>query len=175
MRIHPNAGVRGVLLSTLLLLVSDAYSAEVSLFMQIPGIPGEAEFVDREEWIELKSFHYSVQRPTLRLRERPDTGPVIFEKFGDSASVYLNLATLMGTTFDGVVVDVITRVDVNFLALQYEFDGVRFVSYDTSVSIDPNAKGTESVGFFFDSVRVTYTRQNDDQSAGDQETIVFKR
>ena len=172
----PRHPIATIILSALMLATPVAL-ADVLAVMQVPDIEGESQRANYEGWIDLTSFHYPVQRDAAanqrRARSAPIVGPVEVGKYGDAASVYLNLATLQGRFFNDVIVDILTDTGDSLLVqFRYEFDGVQFVAYDSSMTTGEQ-RVDETLGFIFETVRVIYTRQNDDQSGGDQEEIEY--
>lgn len=149
--------------------------AQTDIYMEVPDIAGESNHKDHRDWIDLDSFFYpveQVQRNSTgrsRTRSRAVVGPVLIGKQGDAASVYLNLATLQGKSFDQIVIEI---TDGSTLKFRYEFSNVVFTSY----SHEANAGGTgsdETVGMQFESIRVLYIETNDDGSESDEHEIEY--
>ncbi len=157
------------------LAVTQSALAETDIFMEVPNMAGESKDNDHEGWIDLSSFYYSVEQAQKnstgrgRSRGRAVVGPVIIGKYGDAASVYLNLATLQGRNFDRVVVEI---TDESTLAFRYEFRNVVFVSYAHEAS-EGGVGSDETVGMRFESIRVLYIEPNDDHSEGDEHEIEY--
>lgn len=140
--------------------------AQTDIFMEVPDIAGESRSKGYERWIDVVNFHYPVVQEKVsasgrgRSRSAPVVGPVIVGKLGDAASVYLNLATLQGRTFDVIVVEI---TDGSILKFRYEFSNAVLVSYTHDANEgDPDTE--ESVGISFEKIRVIYFETDDNGS-----------
>ncbi|KAA9130173.1 type VI secretion system tube protein Hcp [Marinihelvus fidelis] len=153
--------------------------ADVSAYIYIPDIPGESNVSQKEGWIDLASFHYPVIREESaqvgrgRARGRAEVGPVMMGKWADSASVYINLATLQGKVFDEVIVEIYQDSgETRHLQFRYTFRNVTFTSY-TSEMATGGERVHETFGMTFEELRVLYIELDDDHSAGDEHEIEY--
>ena len=149
--------------------------AQIDIFMEVPDIVGESESKGYERWIDVVDFHYPVkqeQRATTargRSRSLPVVGPVMVGKLGDAASVYLNLATLLGKNFTQVVVEI---TNGSILKFRYVFTNAVFTSY-THEANEGNSKTQETVGINFESIRVQYFETDDNGELIDEHEIEY--
>jgi len=137
--------------------------AQTDIFMEVPDIPGESTGKGHERWIDVVNFHYAAMQEQVsnsgrgRSRSSAVVEPVIVGKMGDAASVYLNLATLQGKSFDEIVVEI---TDGSILKFRYVFTNAVFVSYTHDAEED-NEGTEESVGISFETIRVIYYETDD--------------
>ena len=149
--------------------------AQTDIFMEVPDIAGESHDKEHQGWIDLDSFYYPVERDQRettgrgRARGRAVVGPVVIGKQGDVASVYLNLATLQGKSFDEIVIEI---TDGSKLKFRYVFSNVVFTSY-THEAKEGDVGTDESVGMQFENIQVLYIETNEDGSAGDEHEIEY--
>ncbi|GEM_PF-872585 len=176
MKVSTRLVVSAVLIAGL--FIAPSAFAQLKAFIKIPDIPGESKRANREDWIDLASFSYPVIREESaqvgrgRARSRATVGPVMVGKWGDSASVYINLATLQGKVFDEVVVEILQDTgEASLLKFRYTFENVTFTSYTSEMS--DGGLVEESFGMVFEALRVLYVETNDDHSAGDEHEIEY--
>jgi type VI secretion system secreted protein Hcp len=159
-------------------LFSTAACAQLTAYLIIDGIPGESNREGYAGAIDLSGYEWgatnesSAQVGRGRARARAQVDTFFVEKFGDSASVYLKLATLQGRSFERVRIDVLTSGDKPQLKIRYDFENVLIAAFETDMqSGEPLVK--ETVGLVFENVRILYIETNEDGSAGDEHEITY--
>jgi len=147
-------------------------------YLKVPDIPGESVRADHEDEIDVFGVSWSVVQQTSasagkgRVQGRAHASAVTFEKFMDAASPYLTLACLQGKSFDEVVFSV--RKDSGDAHLDYlvvTLTNVIVSSYEMSNGDDQQIR--ESVSLMAEEIKILYTVQADDHSAGDEHEIEY--
>ena len=152
-------------------------------YLQIPDIPGESKSAHHEKDIEIHGVEWGVAqkskaaRPgSRRTQARAIASPLTIHKSYDASSPYIALAALQGKSFDEIVLNihrdggrrhldylVVTMTNCAICAYDMFNDGVD----------DPSVTLSERVSITFERVKVLYTVQADDHSAGDEHEIEY--
>lgn len=143
-------------------------------FLKIDDIPGESRRVDHEDEIDVFGVSWEIEQATAtrsgRVRARADMGPLVVHKYYDASSPYLARATEQGRAFPEMVLSL--RKDsgeahLDYLVITMEnclVASYRFANDDPS---HPDGLIVERVEIDFETVKLIYTVQADDHSAGD--------
>ncbi len=149
-------------------------------FLAVPDIAGESTVAGHEGEIDVHSLDWSISYKTAgktsrgRTRAETKVGALSVEKVYDASSPYLTLASLSGKAFDEIVLSV--RQDSGEAHLDYlkiTLTNAFISSYDILRSDDASTLIQERVGLSFEEVKVLYTVQADDHSAGDEHEIEY--
>lgn len=149
-------------------------------FLSLPDIAGESIVAEHEGEIDVHNIDWSItQKPSAqvgrgRTRTRAKVRALSLEKYYDASSPYLALASLQGRAFDEVVIAF--RKDSGEAHLDYlkiTMTNVIISSYDILRGDGTSALIQERVGLRFEEVKVLYTVQADDHSAGDEHEIEY--
>ena len=154
----------------------------ITAFLKIPDIPGESRRVGHEDEIDVHAMQWGIEHSAPsqvgrgRVRARSDVKPLIVHKGYDAASPLLARAVRQGQSFREVVLTL--RKDSGEQHLDYlvvTMTNVMLTSYE--VASDPEA-GTggdlvEGLELDFEKVRLLYTRQAVDGSAGDETEVTL--
>ncbi len=151
-------------------------------FLKISDIKGESRTAGHKDEIEVFGVDWSVSRrvPQLRgsgrIHSRADVDSLNFQKVFDASSPYLALAAMQGKSFDEVVITV--RKDSGDAHLDYlviTMTNVMIVDYqmenEGKDTVDPLI--CEYVGLAFEKMKISYTVQADDHSAGDEHEVEY--
>ena len=146
--------------------------------LKVPDIEGESVRADHEGEIDIFGASWSVVQETSatqgrgRVQGRAHASAFTFQKYMDASSPYLTLACLQGKSFDEVVFSV--RKDSGEAHLDYlvvTLTNVIVSSYDMSGGGDQQIM--ETVSLMAEKVKILYTVQADDHSAGDEHEIEY--
>ena len=151
-------------------------------YMKIPDIDGESQFADHEDEIDIHGIDWGVLRKGTRVRGgrrptgRPVIRPLVVHKFYDAASPYIALAAMQGKAFDEIVISV--RKDSGEAHLDYltiTLTNCTLKAYDmfNDGQDDPLNLISERVGINAEKIKILYTVQADDHSAGDEHEIEY--
>ncbi len=147
----------------------------------IPDIQGESRDPDHRGEISVNGIQWgtrtkkSAQVKRGRSRSRPKVDNLTVFKSVDAATPYLALAAMQGKSFDEIVLMV--RKDSGEAHLDYlviTMTNCVLTSFD--IETDPTGNDdviSEAVSIGFESVKITYTVQAEDHSAGDEHEITY--
>lgn len=150
-------------------------------FLKIPDIPGESVFDGHENEIAIHGLEWGVERKTKGARPgrpagRAVTSPLEVHKFYDKSSPYLTLAALQGKAFDEIELSVHKEgggAHLDYLVITMTNCTLKTYAMFNDGQDDPLTLISERVGIMFEKVRILYTEQADDQSAGDEHEIEY--
>lgn len=148
-------------------------------YLHIPDIPGESKTADHEGEIDIHDIHWQFAREAAaitgrgRSRARSEVSPLVVSKLTDAASPYLILANLQGKAIPEITLSL--RKDSGDAHLDYlvitltncMITGVELGTLHSDGTI------TEEVAITSEQIKVLYTVQADDHSAGDEHEIEF--
>ena len=154
----------------------------LSGYLKIDDIDGESKRVDHEDEIDVHGVHWKVaqsarsSRGSGRSRARARVDSLTCYKTTDAASVYLALACMQGKSFDEVVLSV--RKNSGEAHLDYLVITMTNVVISEFEMLNDGSDSddeliTEQVGFSFETVKMKYTEQSDDHSAGTEHEITY--
>ncbi len=147
-------------------------------YLKVPDIAGESVRADHEDEIDIFGANWGVVQETSatqgrgRVQGRAHASAFTFQKYMDASSPYLTLACLQGKSFDEVVFSV--RKDSGESHLDYlviTLTNVIVSSYDMSGGGDQQIM--ETVSLMAEKIKILYTVQSDDHSAGDEHEIEY--
>ncbi|WP_322867359.1 Hcp family type VI secretion system effector [Aquicoccus sp. G2-2] len=150
-------------------------------YMNIPDVPGESQRAEHEDEIDIHNCYWIIEQASVaqvgrgRSQSRAQISAFKFSKWYDASSPYLALATMQAKSFDKIVFCV--RKDSGEAHLDYleiTMENVVISSYEMLGSPDDeNQMIEEQFGLAFENVKVKYTVQADDHSAGDEHEIEY--
>lgn len=150
-------------------------------FLSVPDIPGESQRAGHEGKIDVFGLAWGVDanQPVStargRRRSRANIENITFEKYYDASSPYLFLSSAQGKSFDEVVLHV--RKDSGEAHLDYlviTMTNVIITDYEMyNGKEDTDVQICESVSMAAEKVKILYTVQSDDHSAGDEHEIEY--
>lgn len=149
--------------------------------LRIDDIQGESQDADHRDEISVNGIQWgtrtkkSAQIKRGRSRSRPKVDSLTVFKSVDAATPYLALASMQGKSFDEIVLMV--RKDSGEAHLDYlviTMTNCVFTSFD--IESDPTGNDdiiSEALSISFEKVKVIYTVQAEDHSAGDEHEIEY--
>jgi len=150
-------------------------------YMKIPDIAGESLRADHEDEIDIHDLMWSIEQAASaqvgkgRSRSRAQIGSIYARKYYDASSPYLALAAMQAKSFDEIVIYV--RKDSGEAHLDYleiTLTNTIISKYEVlGVGANDGQVMEESVGLAFEEVKIKYTVQADDHSAGDEHEIEY--
>jgi len=150
-------------------------------FLKFPDIDGESAAQDHVDEIDVFGVGWKIvqQGTTLgggRAASRAEVGRLELQKFYDASSPYLASACASGKAFDEVTVSF--RKDSGEAQLDYlviRLSNVTISEYqmDNDGLDTQERKISEFIALSFEKVKVIYTVQADDHSAGDEHEVEF--
>ena len=152
----------------------------LTAYLKIPDIPGESQRAGHEDEIDIHDIQWAIEQTGSaavgrgRRRARTDISPLRVRKYYDAASPYLALAVETGQAFDEVVVSVRRdsgEAHLDYLVITMENVIVSSYGFGTDHEDDLGGRLTESVALEFEHVRLAYTRQAENGSAGDTHEV----
>jgi len=158
------------------------FSEGVTGHVKIDDINGESNQVEHEDEIEIFGLSFMTSQMSRqatvgkgRTRTRATMSPITVNKFLDSASPYLLLASLQGKSFPDVVITLSknsgpSRLDYLVITLE----NVTISGVDATYG-GPDSTGLEQekISFQFESIKMLYIEQNNDGSDGDEHEIEY--
>jgi type VI secretion system secreted protein Hcp len=147
-------------------------------YLKLPDIPGESSQQDHEDEIDILSINWGASSPPDqngggRTRARPHVSPVTIGKWFDASSPYLALASLQGKRFEEAVISFRKNTgDTRLDFLKITLTNVLVSSYSMN-GANGEAGIADEVQLSFETIRVVYTVQAEDHSAGDEHEIEF--
>ena len=138
--------------------------ADFAMFVKVEGIPGESTDVNHKDWIDAFGYEESITLPERTAifgggAGRTDFSPIKLFKYVDKASPKLLRAAVMGQHIPKVVIEVVTKGEVQQLIWRIELTNV-FLSEMTTKAL-PDKLGAittlnELVAFSYERIRWTY-------------------
>ena len=151
--------------------------------LKLPDINGESKLKNHEDEIDFFGCSWQMlQRSSASLGSgltsaRAEVWPIRIEKWYDAASPYLALLAMNGKTMDEAVLTL--RKDSGDDAIDYliiTMTNVIISSYEIGEAVAGENKlerVPERIGLSFEKVKVLYTMQNSDGTAGDEHEIEY--
>jgi len=151
-------------------------------YLKIEEIPGESLRAEHEDEIDVHGAHWRIAQKSGTsmgsglTQARAEVGSLTVHKFYDAASAYLAHSSMRGTSFPEMIfyarkdsgeahLDYLTITMTNCIISGYEMDN------DGS---DPDVQMiSERVSIAFEKVKIMYTVQAEDGSAGDEHEIEY--
>jgi type VI protein secretion system component Hcp len=128
-------------------LIPAVQIAAANVYVEIPGVPGEAEHVDHQRWIAATSMQVGVANKIC--------SGVTLAKSLDTSSPVLSAAALTGAIYSTVKIEVtIPGGDREFVFLKYLLSNVTVNSISANVV---SATVSESVTLQAQTLTMTYT------------------
>lgn len=149
-------------------------------YLKLPDIDGESLRVDHEDEIDVHSVEWEIkqgagaQTGRGRSQSRAEIGAITVQKYYDASSAYLALAIMQGRSLDECVLTV--RKDSGETHLDYlviTMTNAVISSYEILPTPEDSLLMEERVSITFEKVKVLYTIQADDHSAGDEHEIEY--
>ena len=150
-------------------------------YAKIPDIGGESQRADHEDEIDVHNIMWNVEQSAVaqvgrgRSQSRAQIGAMFMHKYYDAASPYLALASMQAKSFDEIVITV--RKDSGEAHLDYleiTLKNVIISKYEMlGVGEGEGQMVEELIGMAFEEIKVKYTVQADDHSAGDEHEIEY--
>lgn len=149
-------------------------------YLKLPDIAGESMRAEHEEEIDVHSVQWEVSQGAAaqvgrgRSQSRAEISGITFLKRYDASSPYLALAAMQGKSLDECVAAV--RKDSGEAHLDYlviTMTNAVVSSYEMLPTDDDGLVIEERVTLTFEKVKVVYTVQADDHSAGDEHEIEY--
>ena len=145
-----------------------------SIFMTIPGIPGESLNKNFLNAIEVFSFSWAMAETVTNVTSsggagKPQFSDLIVNKILDKSSPKLMQALVTGQHLQKVTLSLVKSAigpSANKPFLTYEFDTVLVSSVQDSGSSGGDSAPSESISFAMERALVTYYTQNPDGSLG---------
>lgn len=154
-------------------LVSASAEADASIYVKIPGIPGDvtAEGYDNGEWLLADSFSCGIENMDRKL-EKGGTQDInigvgelqecTISKSMDSASAQLAQLAINGNSAGTAEIDFVevsggTEAPVTYL--KYKLDRAFIKSW--SISGDADDRPTEEVAFYYNKIAFAYTPEGE--------------
>jgi type VI secretion system secreted protein Hcp len=144
-------------------------------FLKIDGIPGESTDDKHKDWIEILSFHNSVDQPAHATSssaggasvERVNLGDFSVVKHIDKASPKIFEACCKGTHLKNVTIELCRAGGDKLKYLEIKMDEVLVAGYQPGGnSKAEDAFPTESVSFNYGKIKWTYTQQKRADGSG---------
>ena len=142
------------------------------IYLKIDTVDGEAQDKDHKNWIEVMSFSFGATNAGSggvgmgSGSSKANVGDLHITKYVDKASPGLFQNCCIGKSFSTATLSVRKAGgDSPVEYLKYDMDEVFITSVQTSGS-DGGGIATESASLNFSKMKVTYTEQNADGSAG---------
>lgn len=147
---------RPLALACVLVSTSSAVSAAATMFLFIPGVPGQSTDIHHRNWVELSSMQVSVA-------DRSCSG-ITLSKTIDSSSPALSTAALFGSVYPSMTLDFTTQNGQDPRSyLTYQLSNVTVTGLSQSTGGDLIS---ESVSLFPTTLTITYKPLQPDGSAG---------
>ena len=158
------------------------YNMALSGFLKIRDIAGESKRADHEDEIDVHGMQWGIRQGKSarvgrgRSRSRAKVDSLVVTKFTDAASPYLALASMQGKSFPEIILSV--RKDsgeahLDYLVITMTNCSITAFAMDNDGSDADLLALTERVGIQFEKVKMIYTVQADDHSAGDEHEIEY--
>ncbi len=169
-------------MSALLLFVGLASVSQSALtgFLKIPDIPGESKAADHEGEIDIHGISWGVKTSATtvdgeRGRGRAEASDITLLKSTDAASVHLFLAAAQGRFIPEITFTATRQNDSGKpqVYLEITLSDCHVTSFEVMGLDTPNELATEQVSLSYEKIRIHYTVQADDHSAGDEHEIEF--
>lgn len=141
-------------------------------YLKLDGVDGETVRSGFEKWIEIYSFSWGASNPTSHSGAGMAAGKVDISGFNvmkktDSASPQIFMKCCQGSHFKTATMTLNKAGGEKAIQyLKYEFTELFVDSVQWSGASGGDDTPTESVSFSFSSIKVTYTPQKADGSAG---------
>lgn len=148
-------------------------------YLKIPDIPGESKSAEHENEIDFYGISWNVKTDPAesgsgRTRARAEVSAITVLKNYDSSSPYLFLAVAQGKAFDEITFTVTNRSgEGEFAYLQITLTNCVVTNYEVNGEESSNETPSEEVSFDYEKIKVLYTVQADDHSAGDEHEIEY--
>ncbi len=149
-------------------------------YLKVPDVPGESQRVDHEEEIDVHSIEWEIAQAATsqigrgRSRSRAEISAISMNKMYDASSPYLALACMQGKSFDEIVLMVRKDSgDAHLDYLQITMTNCAISHYSVLPTPAESQQIEEHIGITFEQVKVVYTVQADDYSAGDEHEIEY--
>lgn len=154
----------------------------ISGYVKIDDIKGESKRAEHEDEIDVHSIKWSVAQQSSanlgsgRSRGRAQVSDITVRKFTDAASPYLALAVMKAKSIPEIVI--MARKDsgdahLDYLKITLTNAAVSGFQMLESEASDPEQMVEEEVSFTAEKVKMVYTVQADDHSAGDEHEIEY--
>jgi type VI secretion system secreted protein Hcp len=151
-------------------------------YLKIADINGESHRADHEDEIDIHGLQWSIQQDSStntgrgRRQSRAKVDQLVLTKHTDAASPYLALATMQGKRFDEIQLSV--RKDSGEAHLDYlviTMTNCLISGFDMNAGPPDTTDSliTEKIAITFEKIKMIYTVQADDHSAGDEHEIEF--
>lgn len=149
-------------------------------YLLVPDVGGESFRADHEEEIDVHSIQWDIAQLAKaqvgrgRSQSRAEISAISMGKYYDASSPYLALACMQGKSFDEIVLMV--RKDSGEAHLDYlqiTMTNCAISSYSMLPTDDDGQVIEELIGITFEKVKIKYTVQADDHSAGDEHEIEY--
>ncbi len=149
-------------------------------YLLVPDVAGESQRSDHEDEIDVHAISWGISQGAAaqmgrgRSKARASVSTLTVSKYYDASSPYLALACMQGKSFDEIVLSV--RKDSGEAHLDYlviTMTNVIVSDYTILPTPEDGLQIEEGVGFAFENVKVLYTVQADDHSAGDEHEIEY--
>ncbi|WP_146592482.1 Hcp family type VI secretion system effector [Puniceibacterium confluentis] len=150
-------------------------------YLKIPDIAGESQRAEHEDEIDIYDILWNVEQAAGaqagrgRSKGRAQISALLMKKAYDASSPYLALAAMQGKSFDEIVLTV--RKDSGDAHLDYliiTMENAIISQYSIAgAGEDEGQTIMEDLGLSFENVKIKYTVQADDHSAGDEHEIEY--
>ncbi len=152
----------------------------LTAYLKLPDIAGESMRAEHEEEIDIHAMQWEIAQGAAaqvgrgRSQSRAQISGITMNKFVDAATPYLQLASMQGKSLDECVLAV--RKDSGEAHLDYlviTMTNAVVSSYEMLETSDEGLVIEEKITLTFEKVKVVYTVQADDHSAGDEHEIEY--
>jgi type VI secretion system secreted protein Hcp len=156
--------ITAIILLAFFLFIGNYCIAYSEVFLRIPGIPGESQYADYKDWIEVKSWSWQMSAKYLAPTGGLDSSivrPLIIVKQIDKASPLISFALLNGSIFaDSDLAIAATYTDAGRREyLRIRMWNLKFVNVSPTGEADDIP--IESVAMAFSRVCYKYTEYDD--------------
>lgn len=157
---------------------------KLTAYLKLPDISGESKRADHTDEIDIHRVHWNIAQGSHAglgsglTSARAEVWPIFLDKWYDAASPYLALVAMQGKTMDEAVLMVRKDSgDAHLDYLQITMTNVVVSSYEMlneyNAEEEPVLMIPERIGLSFEKVKVLYTIQAEDGTAGDEHEIEY--
>lgn len=152
----------------------------LTAYMKVTDIDGESRSADHEDEIDLYDINWLLEQESHamvgsgRTRGRAQINPIFVYKWYDASSPYLALACMKGKAIEEIVIMVRKDSgDAHLDFLQITLTNSVISHYEVLGEYENSKAIREKVGIASEQIKMKYTVQADDHSAGDEHEIEY--
>jgi type VI secretion system secreted protein Hcp len=162
--------MRKITFTAVALLFAFAIPLTADTFLEIPGIPGSSNSKTHRGWIEIESFQWTLT--PLRLEPGKGVASACSATFSAAGESLVTLIPNVGKQIRGAVTLEKEHPDTALTYYRVVMEDVVISNYVVTAASSTGAP-TENVSLNFEEIKVTYTEQQKDGTAGAATTVSY--